>query len=733
MTNLSLSLLGTTPQDVLLGSSQSFTVQNTSKTDTVNYKLKDSTTFGGELKPNETMEFYKDTTFFVNNVNDSVATVLYVVKYEAGDKPSAGGSGSGSTVDRELVTVIYTCKNAFTGASVGDVITSTQIIDVIAQSTVSTIWRNQTTNTDLASIPSNSDLSLLASNIGLTDAQLRASAINVNVGNEIEIKNESGAVKQHVDGATPINAADYYSFSLASGDFMNFSRSSNGEQYTEVSMDPLSAGDEQTIIEYKTPFQFPCYAEVEASMSQRTKGDYTVLEITDKDDTYIDAPIEYSILASYVNNFGTTVTTGQTTTTLTMVLDSAFDGYLGSWVDCYGFLDTRFNYTNLCVASISTDKRTLTFNVADEATIPSLTANPASVVGAKLKRQAKLLSAGNALGMRFSGSSATATSYLSRFGAGSIKESGTMIGAKAVTSGSSAVVYTTGGNGQVELKATTRYRIDADPEIIVFGDKSNNAISIFSLRSQFTAAKPVRGTDYYVRFRAISPISISRPIAKIVSITKSGTTTATVTTDVPHGLTTTSYVQIVGVRDQASASFPNLTSQTAVSSVINATQFTIVIGTASTVSSYGGAVILCNGQVTQQGLIPQAIQSVARNADGLVTLVGSATWSGFGGVGEYVNVYGVRGSGGLDLGVDGVYKVHNASTSTLILEPVKDLAGNLVYNGNAQPVTPVGAVINTTNAGGCVILRTTLRSHDMILATYSQSQIKIAGQGTYRP
>ena len=633
MTNSSLSLLGTTPQDVLLGSSPSFVVQNTSKTDTVNYKLKDSTTFGGELKPNEKMEFNADMTFWVNSVSSTVATVLYISK------------------------------------------------DMISN----------------------------------------------------KLLGSSGAVKQHINDVTPFTIANYYSFNLASGDFMNFSRSSNGQQYTEISMNPLSVGDEQTIIEYKTPFQFPCYSEIEASMSQRVKGQYAVMEITDKDDTFLDTPIEYSVVSSYVNNFGTTVTTGQTTTTLTIAIDSAFDGYLGSWVDLYGFLDNRFNYTNLCVASISTDKKTLTFTVSDEATITSLTANPASVVGAKLKRQAKLLLAGNALGMRFSGTSATATSYLARFGAGSIKETGTMIGAKTITSGSSAVTYTTGGNGQVELKATTRFRLEAEPEVIVFGDRAGDTLGNLTLRNQFTAVKPVGGTDYYVRFRAVTPKSITKPIAKIVSIAKSGTTTATVTTDIPHGLTTASYVQIVGVRDQAAASFPNLTTPTVVSSTPTSTTFTIVIGTASTVTSYGGAVILCNGQVTQQGLIAQAIQSVARDASGLVTLVGSATWAGFGGVGEYVNIYGVRdNTTGADLGVDGVYKVHNAATTTLILEPVKDLSGAYVLNGSGQAVTPTGAVINTTNAGGCVILRTTLRSHDIVLATYTQSQIKIMGQGSYR-
>ena len=210
--------------------------------------------------------------------------------------------------------------------------------------------------------------------------------------------NTPNKVIQHVVDVIPSTIAQYYNFEVASGDFINFSRSSNGQQYTEISMSPLSTGDEQTLVEYRKPFSLPFYSEIEASMSQRQKGQYAVMEITDKDTSYIDEPTEYTF--TYVS---------QTTTTLIVALNAAFDGWLGSWVDIYGLLDNRFNYTNLCVASISSDKKTLTFTTSDEATITSLTATPASLVGGKLKRQAKLLLAGNALGMRFSGTSATAT------------------------------------------------------------------------------------------------------------------------------------------------------------------------------------------------------------------------------------------------------------------------------------------------------------------------------------
>lgn len=85
---------------------------------------------------------------------------------------------------------------------------------------------------------------------------------------------------------------------------------------------------------------------------------------------------------------------------------------------------------------------------------------------------------------------------------------------------------------------------------------------------------------------------MTRPIAKIVSAVKTGTTTATITTDIPHGLTTTNYVTIKGIRD--TTNFPALTTPTVVASTPTSTTFTIVIGGAVTATSYGGSVIMAN-------------------------------------------------------------------------------------------------------------------------------------------
>lgn len=85
----------------------------------------------------------------------------------------------GQGADRELVVTTFLCKNAFTGASVGDTITSTQIIDVSGTpSTVSVVWRNQSTAVDLATSPSGANLELVGSQ-ALTDGQIRATPLAI--------------------------------------------------------------------------------------------------------------------------------------------------------------------------------------------------------------------------------------------------------------------------------------------------------------------------------------------------------------------------------------------------------------------------------------------------------------------------------------------------------------------------------------------------------------------------
>ena len=134
-------------------------------------------TIATEVKKNANGDFYASVSELTAAVADFFGN-------------ASSGGGGGSTIDRELVTVTYLCKNAFTGASIGDTITMTQVIDVTSNpTTVSTIWRNQTTAADLASAPSASNLDYVGSS-ALTNTQLRASNVPVSIssteGNNVD-------------------------------------------------------------------------------------------------------------------------------------------------------------------------------------------------------------------------------------------------------------------------------------------------------------------------------------------------------------------------------------------------------------------------------------------------------------------------------------------------------------------------------------------------------------------
>lgn len=123
-------------------------------------------------------------------------------------------------------------------------------------------------------------------------------------------------------------------------------------------------------------------------------------------------------------------------------------------------------------------------------------------------------------------------------------------------------------------------------------DNTNSPAS-YMRRNQISLDNTV---EYKVVIFARNNPAITRPIARITNIAKTGTTTATVTTDVPHGLSVDSTISIYGVLDLTN--FPNLTTAVQVASVVNSTTFTCVIGAAVTATSQGGSVVLQDGSST---------------------------------------------------------------------------------------------------------------------------------------
>ena len=75
ITDTNITLVGNVPQDILLGDSSSFIVQNISNC-TVRFKVKGSSIkYGGVLSPYKSLSFACDITIWANN-----ATIVYVIR-----------------------------------------------------------------------------------------------------------------------------------------------------------------------------------------------------------------------------------------------------------------------------------------------------------------------------------------------------------------------------------------------------------------------------------------------------------------------------------------------------------------------------------------------------------------------------------------------------------------------------------------------------------------------------
>ena len=80
ITDTNIILVGNKPQDILLGASSSFIVQNISNS-TVRFKVKGSSVeHGGVLSPNESFSFAYDITVCANISLDTISSLVYVVR-----------------------------------------------------------------------------------------------------------------------------------------------------------------------------------------------------------------------------------------------------------------------------------------------------------------------------------------------------------------------------------------------------------------------------------------------------------------------------------------------------------------------------------------------------------------------------------------------------------------------------------------------------------------------------
>lgn len=524
--------------------------------------------------------------------------------------------------------------------------------------------------------------------------------------------------------------ATYNNFSsITAGDFVMYEQTSNGQGVTSLVAGILESGESSIVI--AAGAQQPCALEVEASASQRVRHQFATIGLFDNgpDGLADDAPAPINIVNIHQSNADNGAAYSAVAGTIvTMLLETPLPAMfrLSDWVHVDGLVDNRLSYSNLCVKYISYDRKTITAGFSDESALPSLAVPVITppLGSAKLYFYNNAAGARNSAVLRFTGTSATSAAIATMFADGDVSISGALLGSHLATVGSSATQYLNAGNGQYELKANTRWRIECTPKDTTFLDRSVDSATVWNTRVTRTAVKPENQARLKPRFRLYRPQPMSRPVAKIISAVKTGTTTATLTLDrdISSVLATGKYCTVKGVRDVTN--FAALTTPTAIT-VVNPTTVQIVFGTAVTATSYGGSLILANGGVDQPGVIGQTVQNVVWDAVAqTLTLVGNTNWSGMS-VADVMELHGVRSNvDGSDLGVDGPWRVANISTTTLVLQPIVDILG--------VQRSPTLTTLASTPCGGTVVQRTVLRAYDLMFESWDEHRMKIEGAGTSR-
>lgn len=457
---------------------------------------------------------------------------------------------------------------------------------------------------------------------------------------------------------------------------------SSGSAYMRISMCPITPGMEYTIWT-KRSFAFPFRMGYGLSISQRIVGQEIEVSAVAVDGTGAVEVItpsqqrEVAILG--------TVTIASNVATVNFAAPHGFNG--GDRAILIGNADPRLNVGPVVVTVVT----------ANQITVPCTLANGTYTAGGVVKVADPISFAKNGIGMVYENATATNASFVARRNGAKFRTTNSTVSTTAAVQ-SNANPYTDA------FIAAGDMEIVSNMEEVIFVGRPNDALTAPTGSGRYSQSIPDEELDYAVRIRVKNLDNLTVPIVKIVSITKTGTTTANVVCSGNHGLTTSDFVQIYGVRDQTN--FPNLTAQTAVSAIVSPTEFQVVIGATTTGSSAGGAVWKVQGSVLAPGVIAQAVQSISKVGNTTMVLVGSANWSGIL-PGETVHLYGCDANG---VGFyDKAFKVLRTSTTTLELE-----------DGYGEDFAAI-------NCGGAIIKRTDIRLHYERMAAYTRHAVEIAG------
>jgi hypothetical protein len=452
-----------------------------------------------------------------------------------------------------------------------------------------------------------------------------------------------------------------------------------GSSYLRISLDPFTEGDGLSLTSKQT-FAMPMRIGWGISASQRIFGQEIFCGAIAVDengnvptvDPVADKPIT-GATASVTSNVATFTLTGH-----------GLKG--GDRVNVFNCADHRMNVGPAIVTVVTADTFTLPITITNGSY---------STVGGTVRVIDPLRGAKNGLGYLWADSTSVTTAGIvaRRNGAKFRNTASTVATITATQSNTSPYTDAFNSAGNQELYMSMDETVARS-----YASDSNSSTNGYV---KFTQGIPDEELNYALHFRVRTLQGYTKPIARVVTAAKSGTTTATITTDVPHGLLAGDYVQIYGTRDQTN--FANLATQTVIASVPTSTTFTLVWGTAVTATTVDGTVFVNQGQVAAPGVFGQAIQSISRT-NGVLTVNGNTTWA-TPLPGEYVNIHGLTAAAA---GYEGAYKVLRVSTTVLELDAP-------------------GADFTSITTGGSVIRRTDVRLHFARVMDYTRLVTEIVG------
>lgn len=540
----------------------------------------------------------------------------------------------------------------------------------------------------------------------------------------------TGATNYYPDDVlSSVDVLAAYTPHIAAGHRLTFYRSENGQAVVALIADPR-IDDALSWLEYNVAARAPMAMEFETAFSGRGRGWFAGVVLGNFADPYEPAigPIDVvswmqhngDFIGGYSGVAGTFLQVG-----LAAPLPESV--HLGDWVgianarNSAGVVQSNQTLFNCPIRHIDYDRKTIVVGFSDDATLVVSAAvavqnPPAGSMRVHFFRN--LLGATHGLGMRFSGPTPTANAVFTKM-AGDVQISGTLGGDQRITTASVSPQPAFGYYGSLETRATSRVRFEHRVDEAAILDCAIDSGAVFTSRMVRTTVKPGATKMLKPRFYLAVPKSISRPVARIAAIEKTGTATAMVTTREPHGLDDGAMVTVKGVMD--AVNFPSAASGTP-ATVIDATHFSVVLGAAATATSWGGSVHVCNGGFDQPNVQAQTIASSATYDPVLdkLRLIGSGTW--IVGAGDTVLVTGAIGNG-LDPNLDGLWRVGNVSTTNLDLVPIVDVGG--------ARVSPM-PVAGTHVVGGSIVLAPSLRIHDVAVEEWTEHRVMIDGAGQGR-